>query len=497
MLKSTNIKVFEAEAKYGAFYTGGQIQWTSDGKELLCQCGGTIKILDVENGRVTSTLGLNDENLEETEDTINTFTLSPDNESVVSNHRSGLIKLWNRKDGALLKQWKSVHKGPISCLTLNSEVALLASGGTDSSVRIWDLQYQSCTHNLRGPQGVISVVKFDGELVFAAGDDAAIFAWDLTTGQKKLTLSGHYSRITGLVLLHDTNQLVSCSRDRVIILWDLSTENSIRTIATFECLEGLILLPQKFRLPSHKKKIKEGIHVASAGEKGVIRVWEVTEGREVYSQSNSLVAKTSEEVGLAIVHLLFNKETNSLAVVSFDHNIIIHNLETFECRKQDEVLDAVFVGANNSHIAIATNSTDIKLYNMKDMDCQLLRGHTDLVLTLAATQKYLINVFQDNSVRIWQMDSNTQAMTCVAVGTRHTLSVGSVAFSQLSASFILSASQDSCLKMWKLPKKFKSDEILTLNVDLTEVAHDKDINSVCISPDDKLIATGSQDKTAK
>jgi WD40 repeat protein len=42
-----------------------------------------------------------------------------------------------------------------------------------------------------------------------------------------------------------------------------------------------------------------------------------------------------------------------------------------------------------------------------------------------------------------------------------------------------------------------ADEVQILNVDLTEVAHDKDINSVCISPNDKLIATGSQDKTAK
>lgn len=51
----------------------------------------------------------------------------------------------------------------------------------------------------------------------------------------------------------------------------------------------------------------------------------------------------------------------------------------------DEVLDVVLLGADDSHLAVATNSMDIKLYNMKDMGCQLLRGHTDLVLTLAAT----------------------------------------------------------------------------------------------------------------
>jgi U3 small nucleolar RNA-associated protein 13 len=51
----------------------------------------------------------------------------------------------------------------------------------------------------------------------------------------------------------------------------------------------------------------------------------------------------------------------------------------------DEVLDVVLLGADGSHLAVATNSVDIKLYNLRDMGCQLLRGHTDLVLTLAAT----------------------------------------------------------------------------------------------------------------
>lgn len=67
---------------------------------------------------------------------------------------------------------------------------------------------------------------------------------------------------------------------------------------------------------------------------GVVRIWEVTEGREVFTQTNSLVSKAAEEGGLAVVQLLFNAERMLLAVVSADQNIIIHQLETFACEKQ-------------------------------------------------------------------------------------------------------------------------------------------------------------------
>jgi hypothetical protein len=69
------------------------LQWTSSGQQLLCQCGGLVKVLDIEQGRVIASVGVNEEE-EDSEDTINTFLLSPDNEQIISNHRSGLFKLW-------------------------------------------------------------------------------------------------------------------------------------------------------------------------------------------------------------------------------------------------------------------------------------------------------------------------------------------------------------------------------------------------------------------
>jgi U3 small nucleolar RNA-associated protein 13 len=67
------------------------------------------------------------------------------------------------------------------------------------------------------------------------------------------------------------------------------------------------------------------------------------------------------------------------------------------------------------------------------------------------------------------MDPESLAAKCVGVGSRHTLSVGSVALSQLSPSFFLSVSQDLCLKLWKIPKKLNPGNIEAHNVNLDYV----------------------------
>lgn len=58
----------------------------------------------------------------------------------------------------LLKLWKSIHKGPVRRLALTNTNFLMASGGSDSTVRLWDLVHHVCTHNLKGIQGVVRYV---------------------------------------------------------------------------------------------------------------------------------------------------------------------------------------------------------------------------------------------------------------------------------------------------------------------------------------------------
>jgi len=67
---------------------------------------------------------------------------------------------------------------------------------------------------------------------------------------------------------------------------------------------------------------------------GIVTIWEMKTGRQIYKQDNSLILPAKEDAGLSITHLFYNSTRNAFAVVSADHNIIIHSLESFECTKQ-------------------------------------------------------------------------------------------------------------------------------------------------------------------
>lgn len=236
-----------------------------------------------------------------------------------------------------------------------------------------------------------------------------------------------------------------------------------------------------------------------------MKIWDLTTGRAVYTQTNSLIARAADDEGVAIAQLLYNRSSSQLALVSADHNIMVHNTGTFHCAKQligfsDEILDTVFVGKRGRYLAVATNSSTIKLYDTAAaMNCRVLLGHTDIVLSLASHKNYLLSSAKDNTVRLWLVDPGTFTVRHLATATKHTAAVGSVAFGRQSHTICASVSQDTCLKVWSLPAVFDANatEPLSVQCVATQIAHEKDVNCVTISPNDLMIATGSQDKTAK
>ena len=54
----------------------------------------------------------------------------------------------------------------------------------------------------------------------------------------------------------------------------------------------------------------------------------------------------------------------------------------------DEILDIALVGNSNSHIAVATNSEQARVFNRHSLNCQLLSGHSGMSLICIVLKKF-------------------------------------------------------------------------------------------------------------
>ncbi|XP_069762489.1 transducin beta-like protein 3 isoform X1 [Narcine bancroftii] len=435
---------------------------------------------------------------------------------LVTGSRALLLKQWDWKENVCIRTWKAIHTSPVASMAFDPTSTLLATGGCDSTVKIWDIIKQYCTHNLKGSFGVVHLVEFHPDIsrlqLFSSSMDNKIRLWNLNTSKCRMVLDAHYSAVTSLAFTEDGNTLVSSGRDKICTVWDLTTYKSLRTIPVFEAVETVILLPEDEDLTA-LGVMNKGQYFITAGRKGILRIWEVHSGKCIYSQNIPFtpIMETEDEANeRSLTHCMLVPATKKLTTVTAEHNILVYNLCTLQLECQlvgynDEVLDVKFLGPSDTHIVVATNSPQLKVFELATLNCQVLYGHTDTVLALDVFEKgsKFASCSKDRTIRVWKMNKETGNVKCVAWGVGHTHSVGVISCSRLKSNFIVSGSQDCTVKMWNLPTSLagrrgkKSAEPEALHADLTEKAHSKDINSVVISPNDKLIATGSQDKTAK
>ncbi|KAL0487790.1 U3 small nucleolar RNA-associated protein 13 [Acrasis kona] len=368
-----------------------------------------------------------------------------------------------------------------------SDLILMAHG--NSSLRIYDLNKGAFTHHFGDfHTGRINLVRWhqNGNIFFSNALDG-FRVWNLKAKECIAHLNQDRNDVTEVIC---GEQSFITSGHNILQIYDSYDFKLLKSIPILESVTSMARYPsESFQVITSSSSSDEHEEEQRSGS---IKIWDVDSG-ELIKTSGEEMNTSYQQIGLCEKH-------NEIMAVTADNNFLFYEMDTLTRTRQilgfnDEVLDACFLGEKS--IAVATNSDNVLIMNLDNKSTEFLSGHRDIILGVCSlNDNVVISASKDKSVRVWRDNK------CVASGS-HTGSISAICASAKTKSFFVTGSDDKTIKVWstKFPKyeeKFGDErDIASIIPMCSSIAHTKEISNISISPDEKLIATASADKTCK
>ncbi|XP_077154963.1 protein Atg16l2 isoform X2 [Ranitomeya variabilis] len=154
---------------------------------------------------------------------------------------------------------REVHESEIDAVKFSPNSRMVATGGADRVVKIWDIvggQLQ-CRQVLHGSNGGITSIELDpsGAQVLAASYDGSAHLWNLGS-KSSVKMTGHTRKVTAARFKMSTSRAVTCSMDRSVMEWDLHAAACIRRIPVPSYCSDVVCSDSYLVSGHHDKKIR-------------------------------------------------------------------------------------------------------------------------------------------------------------------------------------------------------------------------------------------------
>jgi WD40 repeat protein/MinD-like ATPase involved in chromosome partitioning or flagellar assembly len=154
---------------------------------------------------------------------------------IISATEFGKLAVWYAETGQLHRSWDT-WDGATETIAVfrRGDRTLLATGGDDGILRIWDPETGEPMGESPGHAGpIIDLCRIDEEPftgLVTAGADGTVRVWDGMTGEQLVVGAGHETAVS-CVAAHE-GIIASGSDDRTIRIWDRSSGHPLMTLAT-------------------------------------------------------------------------------------------------------------------------------------------------------------------------------------------------------------------------------------------------------------------------
>lgn len=405
------------------------------------------------------------------------------------------------------------HTDNVPGIAYSSDGRLLATAGSDHSVKLWDTREHRLLRSFAGHADSVRDVGFtpDGKYLVSCDRAGMIRLWETATGKEAANWMGHDGEIRGLAVAPDGTRVATASRDKLVKIWQLP---SGKPEATLIGHAGIV---------EDAAFSSDGALLATVGRDKTVRLWRTTDWHNVvtinghqddilavaFSPDGKLVAsagwdkeikfwRTDDGAPLATLEghedgvrsLSFSADGRWLLSGSWDKTIRLwdvagRRLLDMAIGHQDGVMAAVF-SPNGRQAASASGDQRVKLWTVSpEKRVSVLRGHQDRVLDLSFSPdgREVASGSYDTTIKNWNRADRTAAVTLAG----HDGGVSAVCYSP-DGKLLASSGSDGLIKLWRV----EDDSLLA-----TLRGHEKEVRSLSFSPDGKRLASAGRDMTVR